>query len=396
MTKKHVMTIVLLVMVLPLGCSRREHQVSQPVMTAERLERANSLGLDPKTPRGLTRLVQVESMTAMRESLERSLVPGQPWHVLALSGGGQWGAFGAGFMKGWTQRTTEPKRPEFRVVTGTSTGSLIATFAFLGSGFDDALRDAYLGIRGDDDVFENRWLVGLVFGDALSSTKPLRRRLNGFITPEVLAKVAEEGRRGRRLFVGSVDLDHGTFKPWDLTEIASRGGEQARQQYIDALMASTAIPVAFPPVVIGDTTYVDGGVRRNIFLEIVVSEAQRFRTLEASAPSQATVYCLVNGTLDVGTRVVRRRVLDIARRSVDILLDESTDGNLLRIYLLAKRAGLGFQVAHIPALACASIGSEEHQFDPTLMKCLYDEGQRTARDEAEPWLAEPVLGSLKP
>jgi predicted acylesterase/phospholipase RssA len=300
-------------------------------------------------------------------------------------------------MKGWTDRgETEPTRPEFRVVTGTSTGSLIATFAFLGSGYDDTLRDAYLGIRGDRDVFESRWFTGLLFGDALSSTKPLRRRLESFITPEILTAVAQEGARGRRLFVGAVDLEHGTFKPWDLTAIASRGGVEARQRYINALMASTAIPVLFPPVEIDGVTYVDGGARRNIFLEIITSEARRFLTLEASAPSQATVYCLVNGTLDVGARRVRRKVLDIAKRSVDILLDESTDGNLLRVYLQAQQEGLGFRMASIPRSVCHAAESEENQFDPELMECLYDEGLRYARDEAAPWLSKPPLNTLGP
>lgn len=376
------------------GCGEPPSQVE---VSGERMELATRLGVDPATPRGRSRLVEAESTALVRERLEESRVPGQAWHVLALSGGGQWGAFGAGFMKGWTDRgETEPRRPSFRVVTGTSTGSLIATFAFLGPEYDGTLREAYLGIRGDEDVFESRWFVGLLFGDALSSTKPLRRRLETFVTAEVVEAVAREGARGRRLFVGAVDLDHGTFKPWDLTAIASGGGAEARHRYIDALMASTAIPVAFPPVEIDGVAYVDGGARRNIFLEILASEAGRFLATEAPAPSETAVYCLVNGTLDVGTRRVRRRVLDIAKRSVDILLDESTDGNLLRLYLQARRAGLGFQMASIPRDACDATESEENRFDPELMKCLYDEGVRYARDEVEPWLSEPPLDTFGP
>ena len=104
----------------------------------------------------------MESVAAVRESLDESRVPGRAWQVLALSGGGQWGAFGAGFMKGWTDRgETEPRRPDFRVVTGTSTGSLIATFAFLGSDFDETLRDAYLGmLRGFRDVVAREVAAG--------------------------------------------------------------------------------------------------------------------------------------------------------------------------------------------------------------------------------------------
>src|SRR6266699_1378673 len=158
-----------------------------------------------------------------------------PLDILALSGGGQGGAFGAGFLKGWTERAAEPRRPEFRIVTGTSTGSLIATFAFLGPAFDDEVRDAYLTIRGDGDVFQDRFLpTALLFDDSLSTTGPLRERLERFITPEVVAAVAAEARKGRLLLVGTVDLEAAQFVPLDLTAIAGVGGEEARRNYIDA------------------------------------------------------------------------------------------------------------------------------------------------------------------
>lgn len=346
-----------------------------------------AVGSDAASSRRVAREQQRRLLDPLREGLRRTLTPGRSWQLLGLSGGGQWGAFGAGFMKGWTERGT---RPEFRVVTGTSTGSLIATFAFLGPSHDEALRDAYLGIRGDQDIFDSRFLLTAVFRDALATTGPLRRRLERFITPDVVAAVAREGARGRRLFVGAVDLDRGLFKPWDLTAIAGPGGEGARRLYIDALMASAAIPVAFPPVGIEGATYVDGGVRRNVFIQVATEEVKRARNAGAE-PEEPTVYALVNGTLDVGSLAVKRRVLDIARRSVDILLDESTEGNLLRMYLQAQRAGLAFQMTRIPPGACDAIGSAENRFDPALMHCLYDEGRRFARDGASPWVSEPPL-----
>jgi predicted acylesterase/phospholipase RssA len=316
--------------------------------------------------------------------------------VLALSGGGQWGAFGAGFLKGWTRHGDRPA--EFQVVTGTSTGSLQATFAFLGRDYDDKLRRAYLDIRSDSDVMDKRFLLtAALFSDALATTGPLRRRLEAQIDDEVLSRVAAEGAKGRRLFVGAVDLGSGAFRSFDLTEIAARG-PTARRDYVDALMASAAIPVAFPPVEIGGRTYVDGGVRRNIFLQLVVDELARLRKLEIArglVEPQATVYCLVNGTLDVGARPVKRRALDIGRRSVEILLDESTDGNLLRVFLLAQRARLRFLMTRIPPEACRAVGSMENQFDPQLMRCLYDEGEKWAQQD-EAWSAEPPLEGTGP
>lgn len=332
----------------------------------------------------------------MRETLRRSLSKPGRLQVLALSGGGQWGAFGAGFLKGWTRRGDRPA--EFQVVTGTSTGALQATFAFLGRDFDEAVGREYLDIRGDSDVMKKRFLLtAALFSDALATTGPLRRRLEATITDGLLSRVATEGSKGRKLFVGAVDLDSGVFRAFDLTEIAARG-PAARKEYIDALMASTAIPVAFPPVEIEGRTYVDGGVRRNVFLELVVDELAQLRKVEITrglVEPQATVYCLVNGTLNVGAAAVKRHTIDIGRRSVDVLLDESTDGNLLRVFLLAQRAQLRFLMTRIPPDVCQAVGSGENQFDPQLMKCLYDEGEKWAqRDEA--WSAEPPLEGAGP
>jgi predicted patatin/cPLA2 family phospholipase len=326
-------------------------------------------------------------VNAFRRSLGPTLVTDQPWNALALSGGGQWGAFGAGFLNGWTEAED---RPEFQVVTGTSTGALQATFAFLGSEYDNHLRDAYLGITGDEDVFEKRFALFVPFSNSLYTTGPLRERLNEAITTDVFEDVAEQAEAGRRLFVGAVEIEKGVFRAFDLTAIARRGDEEARQDYIDALMASAAIPVAFPPVEIDGATYVDGGTRRNIFLEAITAEIQ-LRRLEETAPSEATVYCLVNSTLNVGYAAVDDNLLEIALRATDVLLDESTEGNLLRIYLQARKENLRFRMALIPSSACNAVGSGEHDFDPDLMRCLYDEGRRIAAESAEPWWDEPPL-----
>jgi predicted acylesterase/phospholipase RssA len=334
--------------------------------------------------------LQAGELAPVREGLRRSLSVG-PQQVLALSGGGQWGAFGAGFLKGWTKTGN---RPEFQVVTGTSTGSLIAPFAFLGSDYDDAVGSAYLSIRGDSDVMDKRFILKALFSDALATTKPLRRLIEHHVTEEMVSKVAVEAGKGRLLLIGAVDIDLGIFKPFNLTEIASRGGPTARKSFIDALMASTAIPVAFPPVTIDGHTYIDGGVRRNVFMDLVVEEVRRLRA-ERATTQEATVYCLVNGSLNVGTVQVKRSLLGIAKRSVDILLDESTDGNLLRIYLQAREAPFRFLMTRIPPAMCDAVGSEENQFDPHLMGCLHNEAQKFALTPAA-WTAEPPLQDAEP
>jgi len=338
--------------------------------------------------------LQQQALGQMRAGVRQALAgPGTP-HVLAVSGGGQWGAFGAGFLKGWTASGTRPDA--FRVVTGTSTGSLISTFAFLGKEYDHAVGQAYLEIGGDDDVLDKRFLpFAALFRDSLAGTKPLRRLIEKHVTANMLEEVAVEAATGRKLYVGAADLDAGVFKAFDLTEIASHGGESARRDYIDALMASTALPVYFPPVEIGGRTYVDGGIRRNVFMGLVVDELKA-RPPEATTTGETpTVYSLVNGTLNVGASETPRRVLNIAKRSVDILLDESTDGNLLRIYIQAQQANLRFLMTRIPADMCDAVGSKEHDFDPELMACLHEKGQKFAKGP-DAWTSQPPLETGAP
>jgi predicted acylesterase/phospholipase RssA len=328
---------------------------------------------------------------AVRAAIEAS--PQGPLDILALSGGGQWGAYGAGFLKGWTERAREPRRPAFHIVTGTSTGALIATYAFLGSDYDDLLRDAYLSIHDEEDVFEDRFqATAFLFKDALADTAPLRTRLQMALTPAILDAVAIEARRGRRLLAGSVDLRTAEFVAFDLTAIAASGGREAPRRYVDALMASTAVPVKFPPVYADEAVYVDGGVRRNVFVEEIARQLRRRRQAGSAAPGGATIYCLLNARRRVPVRGVPHRVLDIARRAVEVMLDETTDGNVLRVFHEARKAGMRFRLAFAPENACGPLAGTERSFDPKLMACLYDSGRATAREADEPWSDDPFAG----
>ena len=190
--------------------------------------------------------------------------------VLGLSGGGSNGAFAAGLLSGWTE---SGDRPEFKVVTGVSTGALIATFAFLGPEYDDALGQLYTTIT-DDQIFRRRGPLSVLFDDSLRSTSPLRETVARWISPAVLERVAAEHRKGRRLYVATTNLDGNRLVAWDLGEIAASNRADRLQRYHDVLIASSAVPVAFPPVyfpvTVDETQYfqmhVDGGASANIFL----------------------------------------------------------------------------------------------------------------------------------
>lgn len=338
-------------------------------------------------------------------ALERSPT-GDEFNMLALSGGGQFGAFGAGFLMGWTERKTPPTRPaSFNVVTGTSTGALIATFAFLGSSYDAAVRDAYFAIRGDRDVYVNRWKVALLWSDSVASTRPFRRLIEKHVTPEMVGLVAQEYAKGRLLFVGATDLESGQFHCWNLTRIAG-ATDVACRRYIDALMSSVAYPVLFPPVSLrrakreSPIMYVDGGIRRNVFFDMLARQMELRRGKGDRIPGRRRVYCLVNGTRDVSPWVYEGGllpVLKIAGRSADVLLAESTEGNLFRVYLRSGEAGFRFNVASItPSMAgkCLGPGSQQDvHFDPAVMRCLHAEALLLARDDPEPWQEDPLKGS---
>jgi predicted acylesterase/phospholipase RssA len=341
---------------------------------------------------------------SFRAALDR-VRPGEEFNALALSGGGQWGAFGAGFLKGWTAREIPPKRPRaFDVVTGTSTGALIATFAFLGSSQDAAIGAAYLGIRDDSDVFTKRFKISLLWSDSVTTRNQFRSLLRSVVSKDVVSAVAaEHTNTGRRLLVGATELLSGEFHAFDLTEIAATGDPDAAwSNYIDALMASTAIPVQFSPVSLPDPAaegaqvlYVDGGIRRNIFVDLLTSALE-----EGGAPRPpATLYCLVNGARDVGPGGISGfpKLLKIAERSTDILLNESTEGNLFRAYLQAQRARVTFRVAAVPQSAvaeCTAQGSpQDRMFDHQVMQCLYDAGVKLAQHDPGAWQDDPLVGS---
>lgn len=190
------------------------------------------------------------------------------FHALALSGGGSRGAYGAGVLTGWTAAGT---RPEFDVITGISTGALMATSAFLGPEEDGQLK-IYTQTT-NEDIYERRGRLSGVLGDAMNDTAPLRERLAESIDEDVLAAVAREYAKGGRLYIGTTNLDANTFTIWDMGAIAASGRPESLERYRDVVLASASVPGLFPPVYIpidvgGQRYYqmhADGGVRKAIF-----------------------------------------------------------------------------------------------------------------------------------
>ncbi len=304
---------------------------------------------------------------------------------LALSGGGASGAFGAGFLNGWT---SSGGRPVFKIVTGVSTGALMAPFAFLGPAYDDALRDFYTTTRSRDIFTLGSVLWQLIAGEALADTRPLQAMIARYVDARLLAEVAQQHRRGRRLYIGTADIDVPRFVVWNMGLIATSGHPQALELFRKVMLASASIPVAFPPVLFEvelapggpryDEMHVDGGVGARVFLNGGVFRGSRIRERGGHGGiGREDVFVIHNGQLVPLPEPIGRSLPAIAMRVIDATSSTAATGDLFRIYSYAQREQAAFQWVTIPR--GVSMVAEE-VFDPQQMTRLYELGYRLGAD----------------
>ncbi|MGI9237541.1 MAG: patatin-like phospholipase family protein, partial [Woeseiaceae bacterium] len=300
-----------------------------------------------------------------------------PHNYLAISGGGANGAFGAGLLAGWTE---SGKRPEFTVVTGISTGALTAPFAYLGSEYDDVLKEVYTTISTKDIAVRKRpSILSLFRKEAVSDTAPLRALIEETINAEVIAAIAEEYRsEGRTLFIGTVNLDSARSVIWNIGEIANSDYPRRHALIHDILQASSAFPIAFPPVMIpvsvGTETYdemhVDGGAGMQVFMYPAAVDFRQM-TERLKVHGQPKVYVIRNANLNLDYAGVQRTMIPIAQRSISSLIRTQGIGDLYQIHSLCMRDGNEFNLAYIPA----DFKEEPSEaFDPVYMKALFERG----------------------
>lgn len=312
-------------------------------------------------------------------------------NFLGISGGGSDGAFGAGLLCGWTAHGT---RPSFEVVTGVSTGALIAPFAFLGPEWDDELRRVYTTVTLSD-IARIRGLISGLVGDSFTDNDPLRRMVTEQVTPEVLEQVAEQSRKGRILLIGTTAMDSERPVIWSMGAIARSGHPDALELFRKVLLASASIPGIFPPEMIEvevevdgqrriyDEMHSDGGVTTQVFL---YPASFRFDGLPTSAAKRGgSVHVIRNGRIDPSFQTVERRTLPIARRAIGTLIKTQGIGDLFRIYLASLRDGLDYRLAFIPD-SFQDLSNEP--FDPEQMKALFDLGFEMA-SKGFPWMKAP-------
>ncbi|HJS33701.1 MAG TPA: patatin-like phospholipase family protein [Alphaproteobacteria bacterium] len=322
----------------------------------------------------------------LRQAGRATAIP--PAHLLSISGGGDNGAFGAGLLVGWTAAGT---RPEFKIVTGVSTGALTAPFAFLGPDYDDELKTVYTSIKAAD-VFEPRGLLAALTDDAMADTRPLWGLVGRFANEDMLRRIGEEYRKGRFLLIGTTNLDARQPVIWNIGEIAISGHPQATELFRKILIASAAIPGAFPPVMIDvevdgkryQEMHVDGGAMAQVFLyppSFNVQDVSRAQGVER----QRHAFIIRNARLDPDWASVERNTLSIVGRAITSLIHTQGIGDLYRIYLVAQKDGVDYNLAFIGPDFDVEY---KEQFDPVYMRSLFDHGYRLARP-GYPWQKVP-------
>ena len=337
------------------------------------------------------------AVNMMHLSHERQLASGllyddsgnpRPLTFLALSGGGAEGAFGAGLLSGWTATGA---RPEFSVVTGVSTGALIAPFAFLGSEYDHLLKRFYTTTH-THHIFRRRSPLSILGRDSFSDTSPLRKLLDEHINDGFLEQVAREYVRGRTLWLGTTNLDSQRPVIWDMGAIASSGHPRAAELFRSIMMASSAIGGAFPPVYLPveadgqhyDEMHVDGGTSNQVFLYPAAFDLKALSE-STGVERERFVYVIRNAKVSPQWRAVEPRLGQIAVRSVATLIKTQGIGDLFRIYVGALRDGMDYRLAYIPTEFDAQ---SDAQFDPVYMRKLFDFAYGLAKN-GYPWVREP-------
>lgn len=314
--------------------------------------------------------------------------------ALALSGGGDCGAFGAGLLCGWTDRGD---RPRFRVVTGVSTGALIAPLAFLGRSHDAALRDAYTTVSRKD-VMTMRAIIDWLRYDSIADSTPLYEYAGKIVSDDVIREIAAEHAKGRRLYIQTVNLDAQRPVIWDMGAIASSGSPNTAKLFLQILVGSSAIPGVFQPQYVqvrtGDKVYdemhVDGGTVSQMLLNTLPVDLAELRKRMIGIGNfmpdrKMRVYVVRNGWIRPEWQYIHPRLLPIAKRAISTMIKSQADADLDLMYMRAQAAGMDFNLCYIPD---EFRRENRKEFDPVEMTRLFEHGYDLAKN-GDPWAKAP-------
>lgn len=282
-------------------------------------------------------------------------------HFLAMSGGGDYGAFGAGFMVGWGQAADAAyRRPEFDAVTGVSTGALLAPFAFLGTDESCLLVESFYRNPREDWIKSRGILPFWPSNPSFMQIRGLVRDLGSAVSDDMIRQMAAESEKGRLLFVSATNLDLVTQELFDLGEVARQSVANGKYESVRyRLLASSAIPAVFPPVDIDGASFADGGVTGNVLLRLDPEAPNGFiqgwKRMYPDRPMPKVKYwIIINNQLQQPPKTVQPRWPDIMSPSLAVAMRSATLAEVRWLAAQAKYANSAFgtdievRVAAIP------------------------------------------------
>lgn len=365
------------------GCSKK----IRFALPEEHVDNANVLGIEQVRDWGETHSTYfqndfIKSAQQLRKSYpELFNNPDSSIDILAISGGGSKGAYGIGLLKGWSD---SGDLPTFRLVTGISTGALIAPFAFIGGEYLDIVAKFYTNVS-DNDIYRRKPFSKIIQSDSVASSLPLQRIIKENINKELLKKVAEEHKKGRRLFIGTTNLDAKRLVIWNMGHIAEIGDERALELFQKIMLASAALPVALPPVYFSveangkvyDEMHVDGGATVEVFFYGFILDIESgLKTAGIKDIPKVRLFIIRNSIIEQDYKPVKPRIIDIASKALSNLIGSQGVGDLYRIYTISQRDGFEFNLASLPP---DYKYETKAQFDPVEMSMLYEMGYEAAK-----------------
>lgn len=388
----HYRILLALLCVIGNGCAQHpRHCVPPGLLKPESTVDLNSTADNDYTAQ---RDAYTASLARLKSSVRANQVePTKKYNVLALSGGGSYGAFSAGVINGWT---ASGERPPLDIVSGVSTGALIATYAFLGPQYDASLREFYTTTT-KDDIYRTRFKPAVLWSDSFASSEPLKQLIEAQISPRLLCAVAAAHAEGRRLYIGTTNLDTGRLVIWDMGAIASSGQCDALQLYRNVVLASTSVPGFFPPVSIDVTIngcrytekHVDGGTTAQVFFRGSMLQLDTSQTGSPKAPlAGSRVYIIVAGKYFPDPKCVNDRAVKIAGSALGALTYAQTLNDLIRVYTLTLLTGMDFRVTAIPQ--AMKISGDSLSFEQDEMQRLYCRGYQMA-SSGQVWSDTPPV-----
>ena len=321
-------------------------------------------------------------------------------NLLILSGGGDWGAFGAGFLKGWGTVASGPMaRPQFDGVTGVSTGALIAPFAFLGDE-ESIERVVTLYRNPKKDWVKPRGLLSFLSGGSAYADIPgLERELNNTVDVAMLRRIAEFGADGRMLAVSATNIDTEEVHVWDLVKEAGEAVESGNPKKVrQILLASSAIPAAFPPRKIGGGLYVDGGITGNILYGVPPSRRAKYTFFDqwrdaypGVAFPKVRYWVIFNNELRWKPELVQPKWSSVLKKSLTASTRAATVTAMRQLFLQAELAKLKYGAdveVRVVAVPDGWVAPSANAFDKKTMNQLADLGEKMGADPAS-WRTEP-------